>query len=88
MTLKKEFIRTTPWVRPYILESPNWEEYKKQITRETEVNKLRKEVKELKKLIKAAKIYDKETGQPECEVEEKVQLIRRLAELLGVEDVI
>lgn len=30
-------------------------------------NQLKKEVLELKKLLKAAKIYDDENGEPECE---------------------
>lgn len=88
-----DFTRRLPKDYPWV-PSPSdkdWpEKYKKIIEtiEESEVSKLRKEVKELKKLIKAAKIYDKETGQPDCEVEEKVALIRKLAELLGVQDVI
>lgn len=48
-----------------------------------EIIKLRKEVEELKKLLLAAKVYDKETGQPECQVDEKVALIKAVAKALG-----
>lgn len=50
-----------------------------------EIIKLRKEVEELKKLLLAAKVYDKETGQPECQVDEKVASIKAVAKALGVD---
>ena len=50
-----------------------------------EFNTLKAELEALKKLLKAAKIYDDETGQPDCEMEEKVELIKRLADLVGVD---
>jgi hypothetical protein len=46
---------------------------------------LRKEVEALKKLLKAAKIYDEETGQPDCETEEKIGTLKKIAKLLGVD---
>lgn len=49
-----------------------------------EFNKLKKEIEELKKLLLAAKEYDKNTGQPDCEIDEKVKTIKKLAELVGV----
>lgn len=45
----------------------------------------RKELRSLKKLLKAAAQYDEESGQPDCEQEEKIALIRKLAEGLGVD---
>lgn len=50
-----------------------------------EFEALKKEVTELVKLLKAAKIYDEATGQPDCEMDEKVELIKQLAETLGVD---
>jgi len=50
-----------------------------------EFDKLKKEVEELRKLLLAAKEYDEATGQPDCEVDEKVALIRRIAEFVGVD---
>jgi hypothetical protein len=49
-----------------------------------EFDALKKDVEELKKLLLAAKKFDDETGQPDCEVESKVALIKKLADLVGV----
>ena len=49
-----------------------------------QVADLRKEVTELKDLLRAAKKYDSATGQPDCELQEKVEIIRRVADLVGV----
>jgi hypothetical protein len=51
----------------------------------SEFNALKKEMEELKLLLIAAKRYDEQTGQPHCEHEEKVALIKRISELVGVE---
>lgn len=48
-------------------------------------DKLKDELEELKKLMRAAKIFDEATGQPDCEVDEKVGIIKRIAELMGVD---
>lgn len=50
-----------------------------------ELNALRVEVIELRKLLEAAKKFDRATGQPDCEMDEKVKLIRSLAEQLRVD---
>lgn len=50
-----------------------------------EFDDLKKEVEELKKLLAAAKEYDKNTGQPDCEQGDKVEFIKRLADFLGVD---
>lgn len=49
-----------------------------------ELDALRKEVLELKELLKAAKKFDEATGQPDCEMEEKIKLIKAIARLFGV----
>lgn len=54
------------------------------ISRE-EFEELRKEMEELKQLLLAAKAFDEATGQPDCEMDEKVELIRRVAELVGID---
>jgi hypothetical protein len=46
---------------------------------------LKKEVEELKKLLAAAKEFDARTGQPHCEMDAKVKLIKEIAKLVGVE---
>lgn len=50
-----------------------------------EFETLKREVQQLRELLLAAKKYDEATGQPDCEVEDKVALIRRIAELVGVD---
>lgn len=56
----------------------------KAITRH-EFDELKKEVQELKKLLKRATKYDKDNGEPECEVEDKMALVRKVAKAVGVE---
>lgn len=46
---------------------------------------VRKELRELKKLLKAAKEYDDKTGQPNCEKEEAIKAILALAKLVDVD---
>lgn len=61
------------------------EEFEKlKIEHEEKIKTLKAEVEALKELLKAAKIYDEKTGQPDCEVDEKVNLIKKIAELLDV----
>lgn len=50
-----------------------------------EVDALRQEVQELRELLAAARKFDKATGQKDCEQGEKVALIKRLAEITGVD---
>jgi hypothetical protein len=54
------------------------------ITR-AEFDQLKKEVLELKDWIIRAKQYDIDNNEPECELEEKTALIKKIAELVGVE---
>ena len=53
------------------------------ITRE-EFLELRKDVLEMKELLLRAKKYDEENSQPHCEQEEKIALLRRMAEQVKV----
>jgi hypothetical protein len=50
-----------------------------------EFEKLRKEVLALKDLVEAAGKFDKATGQPDCEQEDKVALFRKLAKVFGID---
>ena len=65
-----------PWVFP---KDPRVEKLEK------DVEEMKKQFESLIKLLKAAKIYDEESGQPDCEMDEKVALIKRLSELLEVD---
>jgi len=50
-----------------------------------EFDALKREVEELKKLLKAAKEFDEATGQRDCEQEEKLALLKRIAKMVGVD---
>lgn len=54
------------------------------VTRE-EFEALKAEVERLKVLLMAAKKYDEENGEPDCEMDEKVALLKRIADLVGVD---
>lgn len=53
-------------------------------TRE-EFDELKRSVEALKELLLAAKEYDRKMGEPDCEMEDKVALIKKLAEIVGVD---
>jgi hypothetical protein len=54
-----------------------------QITRK-EFDALRREVMQMKELLKRAKKYDEEHGEPDCEMDDKVAILRKIASLVGV----
>ncbi len=75
----------SPWITPWITpQAPVYPPFKDTVTRE-EFDRLKKELEELKKVLKAAKIFDEATGQEDCELDDKVAVIKRAAELLGVD---
>jgi hypothetical protein len=49
-----------------------------------EFDALKRDVEEMKALLKRAKEYDERTGQPDCEMDEKVALLRKVADMVGV----
>lgn len=53
------------------------------VTRE-EFNALRRDVLEMKELLKRAKEYDERNGEPNCEMDEKMEILRKVAKLVGV----
>ena len=55
-----------------------------EITRE-EFDALKKEVEEMKALLKRAKEYDERNNEPDCEIEEKMALLRKVARMVGVD---
>lgn len=80
--LPKRYPDFKPWVNPHPLHPlPPLQDT---VSRE-EFERLKAEMCELRKLLEAAKKYDEATGQPDCEMDEKVALLKRLAELVGVE---
>lgn len=53
------------------------------VTRE-DFDQLRREVLEMKDLLIKAKEIDEKTGQKDCEMEEKIKVLRTVAEMVGV----
>lgn len=49
-----------------------------------EFDALKKEVEFMKQLLIKAKIYDEQTGQKDCEMEEKIKILRAVADAVGV----
>lgn len=60
-----------------------WQHYC-EVKRE-EFDALKAEVEEMKELLIAAKKIDEVTGQPDCEMEEKIELLKKVAEAVGVD---
>lgn len=56
-----------------------------QSTQQTELAALRKEVDEMKQLLVRAKAYDDANNEPNCEMEDKVELLKRVAAAVGVD---
>lgn len=50
-----------------------------------EFEALRKEVADVKELLIKAKDYDARNGEPDCEMADKVELLRKIAKLVGVD---
>ena len=55
------------------------------VVSQEEFDALKKEVEKMKKLLKKAKAIDVATEQPNCEMEQKVAMLKKLAELVGVD---
>jgi len=56
-----------------------------EIARDHDISDLKQRIEALEKMLREAKKFDAETGQPDCEMDEKVELLKRLAKDLGVE---
>lgn len=50
-----------------------------------EFDALKKEVQDLKKLLKRAKKYDEDNGEKDCEMDEKIAILKKVADLVGVD---
>lgn len=55
-----------------------------QVTKE-EFAELKKEVELLKVLLKKAKLYDEANNEPDCEIEEKMKMLREIAKFVGID---
>jgi hypothetical protein len=54
-----------------------------EVTRE-EFDSLKRDVEEMKALLKRAVKYDEDNNEPHCEIEEKMDLLRKIAEAVGI----
>lgn len=72
---REKYPWATPAPAPFVIPT---------ITR-AEFDALRRDVDELKLLLLRAKRYDAEHGEPDCELDEKMSVLRRLAEFVGVD---
>lgn len=69
------------WTQPYYIQTvTNWPEVSK-----AEFEALKREVMEMKELLKRALKYDQENGEPDCQIDDKVALLKKMAELVGVD---
>lgn len=50
-----------------------------------EFDKLKAEVLEMKELLRKAKIYDEVNNEQDCEIEAKMEFLRQVAKLVGIE---
>ena len=50
-----------------------------------EFQALKKEVEEMKALLKRAKEYDEKNNEPNCEIEEKMAMLRKFADAVGID---
>lgn len=68
-------------------QQPDYTEFFKNIHNVTraEFEAVKKEVEEMKAILKRAKLYDEQTGQPHCEMEDKVAKLKEIAKLMGVD---
>lgn len=66
------------WMKVTPIELPT------EVSRE-EFERLKADVEDMKSLLERAKEYDERTGQPNCEMEEKMRLLREIAKAVGVE---
>lgn len=50
-----------------------------------EFDALKKEVEEMKVLLKRAKLYDEQNNEPDCEIDSKVAFLKQMAAYVGVD---
>lgn len=55
------------------------------IVSRAEFDTVKKEVEEMRAILKRAKLYDEQTSQPDCEMEDKVKKLKEIATLMGVD---
>jgi len=93
-----EWKKWKPYIQPYsptpinpVIPNDYWEDFIKKLNPQQpaptrkEFEDLKKEVEDLKKLLKRAKEYDEKNNEPDCEIEDKIKLLKQIAALVGVD---
>ena len=52
---------------------------------QAEFDALKKEVLDMKELLKKAKLYDEKHNEPNCEIESKMEFLKKVAALVGID---
>lgn len=79
-----DIFKPQPWFEPIKQwPSPNDAKLLEYVTR-AEFEALKRQVEEMKALLLRAKEYDERNNEPHCEMEDKVALLKRVAEAVGV----
>ena len=81
---RDKWFKPSPTFTPYSGQTTTFIQTINPVTRE-EFNALKKDVQELAALLARAKEYDRRNNEPDCEMDEKVALVKKVAEMVGVE---
>lgn len=76
---RRSIPETFPWWDPTKIVMPQDAPSKE------EFEKLKKEVQKMKRELDAAKKQDIAEGNPDCEMEEKVEILKQIAKLVGID---
>ena len=68
-----------PWIEPYTITTTSLG------PTQAEFDALKETVEDMKKLLAKAKEYDKKNNEPDCEMEDKVAALKKIAQLVGVD---
>lgn len=77
--------RTYPSIPPFNPNTPSIPQQLIPSVSRAEFEELKREVEEMKKLLIRAAEYDKRNNEPNCEMEDKVALLKKVAEMVGVD---
>lgn len=79
---KDRWPKQYPWT---VVTLPSGESWLPKEVNRAEFEALKREVEMLKELLERAKVYDQVNNEPNCEMADKIELLKRVANLVGVE---
>lgn len=74
-----------PKTYPWVVKPMTGEDFMPKEVSRAEFEALKREVEMIKELLEKAKVYDKVNNEPNCEMADKIALLKRVADLVGVE---